>query len=148
MYRVVRICAICAVVAAAGCSTQGVKTSGPVEKTDWNHEGEFTVRVNRIEAPDIVAAGTRVKIRVWGQLGPDGSYRFGRFEVRWDGRAAIVDVIGIRRMQVLRTMAPTEMRGVSLIVVAPESNTFEVVFNRFGLEEIRHVIRVEGQRPN
>ena len=145
----IHIFAVCTMVVSAGCYDQAVQYSGPAAETNWNEFEEYTVRAGRIEAPDSVPAGERVEVRVWAHLGPNGCYKFGRFEVRWDRELAIVDVVGIRRKgPVYCTQAPTEMRGVTLMVTAPDLNAFELVFNRNALDEIRHVVRVEGIRPN
>ncbi len=124
---------------------QTVRRTGTVAESNEIQVEEFPVHVTRIEAKDRIPAGEPLVVRVWAQLGPNGCYRFDRFEVRWNHEVAIVDVIGIHKTgPIMCTMAPTKMRGVELVVYPPDLSVFELVFNQSDDKEIRHVVRADG----
>ena len=110
---------------------------------------EYLIKVDSIAHPDTVAAGKSFAVRFYGIVGPNGCYRFIRFETEQSTGITKVWTVGERKAG-QNVMCPEYLPmldGTVLNLTAPDSGSFNIAVINPGLGNVLNS-RVVVRRGN
>lgn len=109
-----------------GCAKKGTDTE------------EYLIKVDSIFHPDTVAAGKSFAVKFYGTIGPNGCYRFLRFETERSAGLIKVWTVGERKTG-QNVMCPEYLpmlNGTVLNLMAPDSGSFNIAVINPGLGNV------------